>query len=60
MDDAGYRDVAERALGYARVEFKDEIASLKRENAALKRNLAGEDGAAAAAAPPAKKKVRAD
>ena len=37
MDDAGYRDVAERALGYARVEFKEEIASLKRENAALKR-----------------------
>ena len=39
MDDAGYRDVAERALGYARVEFKDEIASLKRENAALKRKV---------------------
>ena len=39
MDDAAYRDVAERALGYARVEFKDEIASLKRENAALKRKV---------------------
>ena len=39
MDDAGYRDVAERALGYARVEFKDEIAALKRENAALKRKV---------------------
>ena len=39
MDDAGYRDVAERALGYARVEFRDEIASLKRENAALKRKV---------------------
>ena len=39
MDDAGYRDVAERALGYARVEFKEEIASLKRENAALKRKV---------------------
>ena len=40
MDDAGYREVAERALGYARVEFRDEIASLKRENAALKRKVA--------------------
>ncbi len=39
MDDAGYREVAERALGYARVEFRDEIASLKRENAALKRKV---------------------
>ena len=39
MDDAGYRDVAERALGYARVEFKDEIAALKRENDALKRKV---------------------
>ena len=37
--DAGYREVAERALGYARVEFRDEIASLKRENAALKRKV---------------------
>ena len=50
MDDAGYRDVAERALGYARVEFKEEIASLKRENAALKRKVGRKPRGGASAA----------
>ena len=38
MDDAGYREVA-GGPWVARVEFRDEIASLKRENAALKRKV---------------------
>ena len=50
MDDAAYRDVAERALGYARVEFRDEIASLKRENAALKRKVGRKPRGGASAA----------
>lgn len=35
--DPQYRQMAEAALGYARNEFKDELAALKKENAALKR-----------------------